>query len=335
MPGFDEHERQPSRDSSWQATGVAHAMLPCAANFSISPSDKSPAAGSTTTKTLPAGTFSCSAGVMREDAYWHPDMLPAAQQDFAVSQDCSPEYHPESAAVTCHTKQPHTSTHYVSASACGPYSVSYSSEKYVHPHSTAPYAAVPQVISSQLNPVWEFPSHSPQYSVAVGWPVPEPIATMQRLTPPALVSTQPASEDCQPQATAVPVQQQQHQLLGHHENLTNASPDLLNDSPGLPWLQTSCRSNTAPVLRDSPCEMPVGKPCPAGVGICKAEQQSSVLLTEAYCQQHLVNTDMHVLADLAARHDYFEQVLLFTGCCPKDAVSTLDTLSVTFASSLP
>ena len=238
-------------------------------------------------------------------------MLPTAQ-DLAASQGCSHELHPISAATAAgpfgHAQQPHESMYL--ASTCGPFQACCSSEQCTQPYSRSLYVAPSEADSSQHHPFWEVSGHSPENTVAVGWPVPDSTAPMQRLTPPSLVSTQAASKECQTQAAAVvPVQQQQHPLHKKHICI-DASPGQIKDSQKDVCLQsqTSYHSITVHALRDSPCMVPAGKPCSAVIDTSTIEQ-NTVLPKAVECQQHPVGTDMNMLAGTVAHHD-FGQVML-------------------------
>lgn len=311
IPGFDEHEKHPVRDSSWQAADAARMLLPCAATSSIPPSSEQHlAAGGLATNVLATRTYNCPAGLVHGGPTWFPNVLPAGQLDFVTPQYRSSESHSEyhdSAAAACPTEQLHTSTHYAASSAFGPNTVGCRSDKGVHPYSTLPYVTASEANNFQLNPCWDSSSCSPQHNVAVGWPVPGPAAAMHQ-TSSALVSTQTALGDCQTEVTALPVQQQQ---LQEQQGCTTATPPFTKDSQEASslHLQTSCSGGTVPALRAWPCMVLAGKPRPAAVDIRTADQ-SSQLARDAYCQQHLNSTDVHMLAATAAHHDCFEQVML-------------------------
>lgn len=196
---------------------------------------------------------------------------------------------------------------YAAASNCGPYQACCSSELYAQPYSRPPYAVPSETSSGQLHSFWGVPGHSPQYTVAVGWPVPEPAALMPRLSSPTIVNTQAASEECQTQAAAAaPVWQQQHQPNGERRSRTGTSPAVRKNSPELLCLQSQAsRCNCAvSALGDLPCMVSGG---PAAFDTSTAEQ-SSVLPRDAACQQPPVDVGLQVIAGTAAHHN-FEQVL--------------------------
>lgn len=287
MPGFDEHEKHSGRDKSWQAADAARLILPCTASSSLPLSEQQLAARGIATKTLSPGSFSCSAGLAPGDPHWFPDVSSAAELDFVKSQYCSPRFHSDSATAACPT-EPHTSMHCASASACEQYPLG--SDKYVHPYSTLPYGAALEANSFHPNSFWDPSSHPSHYSVAVGWPVTEPTADMH-LTSSAVVRTQPASGSRQPQATALPVQQQ----LQGHPSFPGAAHHLTKDTQ----LQTSCSSGTVPALRAFPYVALSDKQCPAATDTSAADQISE-LARDASCQ---VNTQVHMLAETAAHQD--------------------------------
>lgn len=197
---------------------------------------------------------------------------------------------------------------YASASNFGSYQACCSSEMYAQPYSRPPYVVPSETSSGQLCSFWGVPSHSPQYTVAVGWPVPEPTASMHCLSSPTIVTTQAAAEECQTQAdAAVPVWQQQGQPHGERKSCTGAAPAQREDSQELLCLQlqASCRTGAASGLRDSPW---MGKPCLAASDTSTAEQ-GSALLRDAACQQPPSRVDLKRLAGTVGQ-DNFEQVLL-------------------------
>lgn len=146
---------------------------------------------------------------------------------------------------------------------------------------------------------------------------------MQRLPSPTLVSAPAASEPCQTcaAAAAVPVQQQQHRPHGEHNSCIGVSSSQIKDSRQ--------RSSTVPALRDSSCILPGDRACQAVIDTSSPEQSSVIPkdVKDVDYQQHPVGTDTHMLAGIAAHHD-FEQVLMAQGCC-LNAVSILNTLHVT------
>lgn len=246
-------------------------------------------------------------------------MLPTAQHDFALAQNCGPE---PAAPAAAPCQQPYDSKQ--CASACGPYQAGCSSGQCAQPYSRPLFAAAPEANSSQHHPLWDFASHSPHHTVAVGWPVPESTAPMQCLTSCALVSTQAASAECQTQAAAaLPVQQQQHQTYGKHKGHSGVSPGQMKDSQVILSLQPqkSCCSSVVCALRDSPCMVPGAEPFPAAVDTNTTEQ-SSALPRGADCQQDPDGTDLHMLASTAAYHN-FGQVLLLLECFNTLCVPTL------------
>lgn len=306
MPGFDEHERHTFKDSSQQAVGEAQdAGLPCAAAAFFLQYQAKVAAKSCSTSTCiwSAGTL------VHGDAYWLPDVPSAALQDVAVPQHCCPELTAEPSAAPQHAQQPQTSMQDAAASNCGPYQACYISDMYAQPYSRPPYAVPSESSSGQLHSLWGVPSHSPQYTVAVGWPVPEPTAPLHRLSSPTTAATQAAPEECQAQAdAAIPVWQQQHHPHGECKSCTGASPAQRKNSQELLCLQSqaSHRSGIVSAVRDSPCMVSGSKPSPAD---SSTAEQNSVVARDAACQQPPVGTGLQVLASTAAQYD-FEQVLL-------------------------